>query len=78
MNVIVAKHSGFCKGVQHAVDTAMSVDAENTYVLGELIHNPSVTQMVERRGIKTVNDVSEVPNGATLILRSHGDRKSVV
>lgn len=77
MNVIVAKHSGFCKGVQHAVDTAMSVDAENTYVLGELIHNPSVTQMVERRGIKTVNDVSEVPNGATLILRSHGVGKSV-
>lgn len=77
MNVIVAKHSGFCKGVQHAVDTAMNVQPENTYVLGELIHNPSVTQMVKNRGIQTVDRVSEVPDGATLILRSHGVGKSV-
>ena len=77
MNVFLAKSSGFCKGVQHAVDVAMSIDPANTYVLGELIHNPSVTAAVERRGIKSVESVSEVPDGATLILRSHGAGKSV-
>ena len=55
MNIVIAKHSGFCKGVQHAVDTAMSIDPQNTFVLGELIHNPAVTEMVSRRGIKTSN-----------------------
>ena len=77
MNVIVAKHSGFCKGVQHAVDTAMSIEPDNVFVLGELIHNPTVTQAVERRGIRTVQDICDVPDGATLILRSHGVGKQV-
>ena len=72
MNVIVAASSGFCKGVQHAVDTAMRVPAENTYILGELIHNRTVTDAVAARGIRTVESVFEVPSGARLILRSHG------
>lgn len=77
MKITVAKSSGFCSGVQHAVDTALSIDAENTYLLGELIHNPSVTQEVASRGIRTVESAEEVPDGATLILRSHGVGKSV-
>ena len=32
MQVIIAKHSGFCRGVQNAVDTAMSVPPENTRI----------------------------------------------
>ena len=58
MNVFLAKSSGFCKGVQHAVDVAMSIDPANTYVLGELIHNPSVTAALERRVINSVEIVS--------------------
>ncbi len=72
MQVKVAKSGGFCRGVQHAVDTAMSVPPENTYILGELIHNPQVVEEVAGRGIVTVQDVSDVPDNATLILRSHG------
>ncbi len=77
MKITIARSSGFCKGVQHAVDTAMSAPPENTYLLGELIHNPEVTRQVSERGIRTVNIVSDVPDGATLILRSHGVGKSV-
>ena len=72
MNVKVAKSSGFCSGVRNAVDTAMSVEGDNVYILGELIHNPSVTAQVAARGIRTAEDVSEVPDGAVLLLRSHG------
>ncbi len=50
----------------------MRVESENVYLLGELIHNPSVTDAVRARGIITVESVDEVPQGATLILRSHG------
>ncbi len=72
MKVTIAKSSGFCKGVQNAVDTALRIEPENVYILGELIHNPSVSEALKKRGIQTVESVSSVPNGATLILRSHG------
>jgi len=38
MQVIIAKHSGFCSGVKKAVETAMSISPENTFVYGEIIH----------------------------------------
>ena len=72
MRVTIAKNSGFCRGVQHAVDTAMSVPAENTYVLGEIIHNAHVVDAIKAKGITTVDDLAEVPDGATVIFRSHG------
>ncbi len=72
MEVFVAKNCGFCEGVRRAVDTAFSVPPENTFVLGELIHNGEVVRRLTERGIPTVEDLSEVPDGASLIIRSHG------
>ncbi len=77
MRVTIAKSSGFCRGVQRAVDTAMRIPPENTYILGELIHNPVVTEAVAARGIVRADTVGEVPDGATLILRSHGAGEAV-
>ena len=54
MKVVIAKNSGFCRGVQKAVDMAMSVSPENTYVLGEIIHNSHVVEAIKSRGITTV------------------------
>ena len=61
MEVIVAKNGGFCKGVQRAVDTALSIPAQNTYVLGDIIHNPDVVERLTSRGIKTVEKLEDVP-----------------
>lgn len=72
MEVILAKHSGFCTGVKHAVDTVMALEAENTYVLGEIIHNADVVKAIEDKGLKTVGGLDEVPDGATVVFRSHG------
>lgn len=72
MDVILSKYSGFCKGVQRAVDTAMNVQTENTYVLGEIIHNEQVVREIAERGVKTVETLDEVPDGSTVIFRSHG------
>ncbi len=72
MKVYVAKNGGFCAGVRRAVETAFSVPAENTYVLGELIHNEEVVEAVAARGIRTVASAAEVPRGGRLIIRSHG------
>ena len=72
MNVILAKNGGFCSGVRRAVDTAMGADGRDTYVLGEIIHNKEVIESIEKRGVKSVESLEEVPDGATVIFRSHG------
>jgi 4-hydroxy-3-methylbut-2-enyl diphosphate reductase len=55
----------------------MSIPPENVYVFGEIIHNPDVVRAIADRGITTVTELSEVPNGATLIIRSHGVGRAV-
>ena len=76
MSVLVAKNSGFCRGVQNAVYTAMNIDPHNVFVLGEIIHNAEVTKKINERGIKIVESLDEIPSGATVIFRSHGVPKS--
>ena len=77
MEIIVAKNGGFCRGVQKAVDTAMSIAPDNTYIFGEIIHNPEVVETIAKRGIRSVETLKELPDGATLIIRSHGVGKKV-
>ena len=72
MEIIIAKSGGFCSGVKKAVDTALSVDPENTYIYGEIIHNPDVVRSITERGIVMVENLDAVPCNATLIIRSHG------
>ncbi len=71
MEVVIAKHSGFCSGVKRAVDTAKSYAGKNACVLGELIHNQTVLDELEKLGIKTVQRVEEA-DCEVLIIRSHG------
>ena len=77
MEIIVAKSGGFCHGVKKAVDTAMRIDPKNAYIFGEIIHNPDVVQRLQTRGLTTVEKLEDVPDGATLIIRSHGVQKKV-
>ena len=77
MEIIVAQNGGFCRGVQKAVDTALAIEPENTYIYGEIIHNPDVVKQITDRGIVMVEKLDDVPEGATLIIRSHGVGKAV-
>lgn len=72
MEIIVAKNGGFCSGVRNAVNTAMNIPPQNTYVYGEIIHNPEVVKKIEERGVRTIGDLSLLPDGASVIIRSHG------
>ena len=72
MKITLAKNSGFCSGVRRAVHAAMNADGANTYVLGEIIHNKEVIDAIEERGVKQVQSLDEVPDGAKVIFRSHG------
>ncbi len=71
----MAKCAGFCYGVKRAVETTKKIKIENqsrnVWVLGELIHNSHVINMLENLGIKTVESLPE-NNDGICIIRSHG------
>ena len=75
MEVRRAARAGFCFGVKRAMELAQVTAGgvrETIYSLGPLIHNPQVVAELAGRGIREVQDISQVPAGATLIIRSHG------
>lgn len=72
--ITVGKTSGFCFGVNRAVETVNNLLSEGKKVctLGEIIHNPYVISEFEKRGVIVVDSPSETPVGYTLVIRSHG------
>ena len=78
--VIVAKSAGFCFGVKRAVGIAEDFAEKGipAVTLGEIIHNPTVVDSLKSRGIYPIEDINDCPEGATLILRSHGVPLSVI
>ncbi len=80
MKITLAKTAGFCFGVNKAVQTVYDLLGENQKVctLGPIIHNPQLVADLESRGVRIVNSPSEVENGETLVIRSHGVEKAVI
>jgi 4-hydroxy-3-methylbut-2-enyl diphosphate reductase len=77
MEVVRAKHSGFCYGVRRAVECALKESertGETIYTMGPLLHNPQVVKMLEEKGIRPIRDVHELTRG-TVAFRSHGVKK---
>jgi len=75
MNVIVAKHAGFCFGVERATLMAFEKASEEdgciTCTLGPIIHSPQVVERLEEKGVRVIKSLSEIETGR-VILRSHG------
>ena len=80
MQVILAKSAGFCYGVKRAVELAEKTAAENggCWMLGDLIHNTHVVEELARRGIRKTKDPALIPAGEMVVIRSHGELKSVI
>lgn len=78
MEIIVAKHSGFCFGVDKAVKTAFNIQSdERVFTLGELIHNSQVIEALKEKGIQTIDDIDELRENDCVIVRAHGIGKNV-
>lgn len=78
--VILAESAGFCYGVKRAVELAQKT-AEETggcWMLGDLIHNTHVVEDLSRRGIRKTEDAAALAAGDTVVIRSHGEMKSVL
>lgn len=83
MQINIDKSSGFCWGVVRTIDkaeeTLANKDAENVYVLGNIIHNPREIERLEEKGLKTIgiNDLDSLPKDNTkVIIRAHGEPPS--
>lgn len=74
MEIAVGEHAGFCFGVKRAVCKAFECASSGLpcVTLGPLIHNPQEVERLERAGVRSVESLSEVPPGHTVIIRSHG------
>ena len=80
MKVILAESAGFCYGVKRAVELAQKTAAETQgcWMLGDLIHNAHVVNDLAARGIRKTEDPSSLGAGDTVVIRSHGELKSVL
>src|SRR5450631_1594137 len=67
LHIFLARHFGFCYGVENAIDIAFRIVEENPdkniFLLSEMIHNPQVNQDLKNRGIRFLQDT----NGSQLI-----------
>ena len=72
--VKLAKTAGFCYGVNRAVDLVeQSIAAgKKAVTLGPIAHNRHLVDRFEKLGVKSVDSVDEIPDGYTVIVRSHG------
>ena len=75
MNVILGVPRGFCAGVVRAieiVELALKKYPLPVYVKHQIVHNPYVVRSLENKGAVTVEDVDEIPEGATVVFSAHG------
>lgn len=71
--VIMAKEVGFCFGVKRAINLTKQALAErnDVFILGDVVHNKRVTDELEARGLRKVDDFSDERSG-TMVIRAHG------
>jgi 4-hydroxy-3-methylbut-2-enyl diphosphate reductase len=75
MKVLLASPRGFCAGVNMAIeslDLALASLEPPIYVYHEIVHNKYVVEHFRGRGVTFVDDLAEVPVGATLLFSAHG------
>jgi 4-hydroxy-3-methylbut-2-en-1-yl diphosphate reductase len=73
--VLLAAPRGYCAGVDRAVITvekALDLYGPPVYVRKQIVHNKHVVSMLEKRGAVFIEELGEVPEGATVVFSAHG------
>ena len=80
MQVILAESAGFCYGVKRAVELAQKTaeEPQGCWMLGDLIHNTHVVNDLAARGVRKTDRPETLAAGDTVVIRSHGELKSVL
>lgn len=80
MNIVLANPRGFCAGVDRAIEIvkrAIESFGAPIYVRHEVVHNRFVVEDLRQRGAVFVEELDEVPTGATVIFSAHGVSQAV-
>lgn len=75
MKLLLAKPRGYCAGVVMAIEClnrALTVYGHPVYVFHQIVHNKFLIESYRRQGVVFVDDLVDVPKGATLIYSAHG------
>ena len=78
--VLLAEPRGFCAGVDRAieiVERALTKFGAPIYVRHEIVHNTYVVNDLKAKGAIFIEDLADVPPGATLVFSAHGVSKAV-
>jgi len=78
--VLLAEPRGFCAGVDRAieiVERALAKFGRPIYVRHEIVHNTHVVNDLRARGAIFIEELSDVPAGATLVFSAHGVSRAV-
>lgn len=80
MQVLLAEPRGFCAGVDRAieiVERAIAKFGAPIYVRHEIVHNTYVVNDLKAKGAIFIEDLADVPPGATLVFSAHGVSKAI-
>jgi len=78
--ILLAEPRGFCAGVDRAieiVERALTKFGRPIYVRHEIVHNTYVVSDLKNRGAIFIEDLDEVPPGATLVFSAHGVSQAI-
>jgi 4-hydroxy-3-methylbut-2-en-1-yl diphosphate reductase len=80
VEILLAQPRGFCAGVDRAieiVERAIKLFGAPIYVRHEIVHNAYVVADLRKKGAIFIEELEDVPEGATLIFSAHGVSKAV-
>jgi 4-hydroxy-3-methylbut-2-enyl diphosphate reductase len=78
--VLLAEPRGFCAGVDRAIDIvehALTKFGRPIYVRHEIVHNTYVVNDLKEKGAIFIEELADVPPGATLIFSAHGVSRAI-
>lgn len=73
MEVLLARENGFCFGVKKAVELteAAAETGKAVHNLGQVVHNPKISERLAARGVKVIKDPADAKDGI-VVIRAHG------